>query len=201
MSWIALTAVSCAWLVWCERRSSPARWVAKPLASLGFVALALSRADTDLYGAAIVIGAALGMAGDVALLGHGRKPFLAGLSLFLLGHVAYLVAFASEASASWLIIGAIPALALGAGSWRWLAPHLEGGMAPAVAAYVVVISTMLAAAVGVAPDRPSAAAGAALFAVSDMAVARDNFVVRGWANRAVGLPLYYAGQLLIALSI
>jgi uncharacterized membrane protein YhhN len=74
-------------------------------------------------------------------------------------------------------------------------------MAPAVAAYVVVISAMLAAAVGVAPDRPSASVGAALFAISDLAVARDNFVVREFANRAAGLPLYYAGQILIALSI
>jgi len=44
-------------------------------------------------------------------------------------------------------------------------------------------------------------AGAALFFVSDLAVARDRFVAPGFANRLWGLPAYYAGQLLIAWSI
>ena len=44
-------------------------------------------------------------------------------------------------------------------------------------------------------------AGAALFFVSDLAVARDKFVGASFLNRAWGLPAYYAGQLLIAWSL
>ena len=37
-----------------------------------------------------------------------------------------------------------------------------------------------------------------MFVVSDLAVARDNFVTPGFTNRLSGLPLYYGGQLLLA---
>jgi uncharacterized membrane protein YhhN len=43
--------------------------------------------------------------------------------------------------------------------------------------------------------------GAVLFAASDLTVARERFVHRSAWNRVVGLPMYYAGQLLIAWSI
>jgi hypothetical protein len=43
--------------------------------------------------------------------------------------------------------------------------------------------------------------GALLFAASDLAVARDQFVRPGLANRMVGLPLYYAAQVLLALAV
>jgi uncharacterized membrane protein YhhN len=45
------------------------------------------------------------------------------------------------------------------------------------------------------------AAGAVLFYLSDLAVARDRLVVKRFASRAWGLPAYYAGQLLLALTI
>jgi uncharacterized membrane protein YhhN len=45
------------------------------------------------------------------------------------------------------------------------------------------------------------AAGAVLFYLSDLAVARHRFVKAEFLNRGIGLPLYYAGQVLIALSI
>jgi len=40
-----------------------------------------------------------------------------------------------------------------------------------------------------------------LFYVSDIFVARQRFVARQHINRLVGLPLYYAGQFMIAFSI
>lgn len=46
-----------------------------------------------------------------------------------------------------------------------------------------------------------AAAGAVAFYVSDVFVARDRFMKGGFVNRLVGLPLYYAGQFLIAFSL
>ncbi|MEN8163997.1 MAG: lysoplasmalogenase family protein [Acidobacteriota bacterium] len=43
--------------------------------------------------------------------------------------------------------------------------------------------------------------GATLFFLSDLAVARHRFVKEAFLNRAIGLPAYYAGQMLLALTI
>ena len=43
--------------------------------------------------------------------------------------------------------------------------------------------------------------GAVCFMASDVAVARDRFVVRSVANRLWGLPLYYFAQLLMAWTV
>jgi uncharacterized membrane protein YhhN len=43
--------------------------------------------------------------------------------------------------------------------------------------------------------------GAVLFAASDLFVARERFVKSTAINTSVGLPLYYAAQLLIASSL
>ena len=40
--------------------------------------------------------------------------------------------------------------------------------------------------------------GALAFFVSDLAVARDRFVVKQFSNRLWGLPAYYLGQVLLA---
>ena len=66
-------------------------------------------------------------------------------------------------------------------------------------AYAVVIAAMLWLALGV--PRVAVQAGAALFWLSDLTVARDRFVRASFANRLVGLPLYYAGQLLLASTV
>jgi uncharacterized membrane protein YhhN len=51
------------------------------------------------------------------------------------------------------------------------------------------------------PQRCLFLIGAALFFVSDLAVARDKFVDRTVVNRMWGLPTYFAGQLLIAWTL
>lgn len=67
-------------------------------------------------------------------------------------------------------------------------------------AYVVVISAMVACAAGAFGATGDAAllAGAVAFFLSDLAVARERFVARSFANKLWGLPLYYGAQLLLA---
>jgi hypothetical protein len=43
--------------------------------------------------------------------------------------------------------------------------------------------------------------GAVMFYASDLSVARDRFVKRGFLNRVWGLPLYYAAQLVLASTV
>ncbi|TSA45075.1 MAG: lysoplasmalogenase, partial [Deltaproteobacteria bacterium] len=39
------------------------------------------------------------------------------------------------------------------------------------------------------------------FYISDIFVARQRFVTPNYFNRAIGLPLYFAGQFMIAFSV
>lgn len=173
-----------------------ARAAGKLGASATFVALALLLGVDGTFERGILAGLVLSVAGDALLLPRRRSAFLGGLVAFLLAHVAYAVAFARVGQPS--LVPALLVLAATGAALRWLWPGLGDLKAPVVA-YCAVISAMLWLALGVA--RPEVRAGALLFYASDLLVARDRFVRPGFANRLVGLPLYYAGQVLLALSV
>jgi uncharacterized membrane protein YhhN len=175
---------ACLALVAAERTHHPARYVAKPIASAAFIVAGLHAPPW------IVAGLVLGALGDLALL--FERGFLPGLVAFLLGHLAYVVAFPPHDA--WL---APPALA-GALALAWLWAHL-GRMRIPVILYVAAIVAMVGGAL--ATDNHLLWAGAIAFFASDLSVARDRFVERTWVNRVWGLPAYYGGQLLIAWAI
>ena len=68
-----------------------------------------------------------------------------------------------------------------------------------VLVYCAVITLMLFTALGV--NSPAIRLGAILFVLSDVFVARQRFVAPGHLNPLVGLPLYYAGQYLLAWAL
>lgn len=214
---IAICAVGVGLLLVGEyRKHAVTRAVAKVIASSAFVGGGVLNVTTCLgpvpawgdYTMWILIGLVFGMAGDIALLGKSSRAFLVGLVAFLLGHIAYVVAFAQLASPqTWLHPFALAPLAVGGTALYLLWPRL-GDMRVPVIVYVIAIITMVAAAIAVArvPALPAAnraliVVGASLFFVSDLAVARDKFIGASFTNRAWGLPTYFAGQLLIAWSI
>jgi uncharacterized membrane protein YhhN len=180
-----------------EARGIPlARVAGKMGASVAFVALALARGVDGPFERAILAGLVLSAVGDAFLLSARRGAFLAGLAAFLLAHVAYAVAFAGVARAPpWT---GVLVLAVTGAAVRALWPRLDGMQAP-VLAYGLAIGAMLWLALGV--DRAVVRGGALLFYLSDLLVARDRFVRAGLENRLIGLPLYYAGQLLLAASV
>lgn len=179
-------------------------YIAKPIASVGFVVVALGSGSLDqLYGRWILVGLVLSLIGDVFLMFEGPVRFRTGLVSFLLAHVAYAGAFLGAGiSVPWWLAAAVVALLAALVVTRWLLPHVEGDMRAPVLAYVVVISVMVSLAVGVsgAGRTQLVAAGAGLFYLSDLFVARDRFVVPSFSNTLIGLPLYYGGQILLALS-
>jgi uncharacterized membrane protein YhhN len=195
-------AVGCALVLACEARGARrlVRGLCKGGASACFVVLGVRLWTGDAYGTWILAGLALGAVGDVLLVGEGKAAFAAGLGAFLLGHLAYVAGIATLVPVgAWPSpLAALPAIA-GAVALAWLWPHL-GSLRVPVIAYVAAIVAMVVGALA-ARDRPHLAVGAALFFASDLSVARDRFVAPGLANRAWGLPAYYAGQLLIAWSI
>lgn len=200
-----MTTVGLVVLLYGEWKDKPGlRALGKPLASLGFLVAAIGfGALESRYGKLVLAGLVLGALGDVFLLGHARQFFIGGLVSFLLGHVVYVVAFASlglDASAAAATAVAMVVVLFFVG--RWVFPHAPEMRAP-IAAYMLVIGLMCVAAVGAggAGAPWMIPVGAIMFTASDIAVVRDRFVSREFINRAWGLPLYYAAQLLIAWSI
>jgi uncharacterized membrane protein YhhN len=130
-----------------------------------------------------LVAQALCWGGDVALMGSGRRPFLAGLGSFLGAHVAYVAAFRSRSSSPLLSTpagrtvlgtGAVlaPAMALAA---RRSDPRLAGP----VAAYGLVLATMVAASAAVPPERGGRQilTGTTLFLLSDTLLAVHKFLL------------------------
>ena len=186
-----------------ERRGATTlKLVCKPLASLCFVlcgALLLPWPAPPAQ--LLLLGLVLSLVGDVLLIPKGSKrAFLLGLGSFLLAHVAYALAFVARGVDGETVLVACALLGVACVPLaRWLFSHVRGRMRPPVAGYVVAITAMVALAVGAVGDgaRVTLAIGAVLFYLSDLCVARERFVVRSLWNGAVGLPLYYAAQLLL----
>ena len=196
-----LTVMAVVVLVAAERSGSPVRPVAKPVASAGFIAVAIAAGALDsAFGRWILAGLALSWFGDVFLLSKARVWFLGGLAAFLLAHVAYVGAFVVRGVGGWWLVTlaglAVPAAAVGA----WLWPKTAGGMRGPVLAYIGVITLMVATAAGTVGRRADGRllVGAVAFYLSDLFVARERFVTPGYVNRLIGLPLYYGAQLLLA---
>jgi uncharacterized membrane protein YhhN len=193
-------------LLLAERLAVPvARAVFKLGASSAFVLVAVSLgAAGSGYGRWVLAALVLGWVGDAALLSRRRDAFLAGLGAFLIAHVCFALAFVSGAfSLGAFGVALVPALGAGVVIGRWLWPHLGAGYRGPVAVYIAAILFMCAAAAGygAATGRWQVLLGAALFAASDVAVARDRFVARSFRNKAWGLPAYYAAQLVLAWSV
>jgi uncharacterized membrane protein YhhN len=197
----SVTAVALVGLLAAEHKKHRATiWVAKPLASLGFLLAAVGAgAAAPGYGRGVLVGLVLCWLGDVLLIPKAKPAFLAGLGSFLAGHVAFAWAFFERGIAPATSAVALAAITLPVvGVWRWLAPHVGAGMRVPVIAYISVIAIMVSTAFGTHALLPIA--GAVAFMVSDVAVARDRFVAPGFTNRAWGLPLYYAAVLILAFS-
>ncbi len=202
--WLTLLALP-ALLLAEYRHSAIGKALTKPVASLGFILLAWTAgASESTYGLLILAGLVLSMAGDVLLLGRGRPAFLGGLIAFLVGHLLYVAAFLAR-GVDWLAAAlAAIALAVVASVLARLFLHkIERTMRVPVICYAVVISVMLALAVGTVIDQMSLLilVGAILFYLSDFSVARDRLLVQAFINRVWGLPAYFIGQLLLAASV
>jgi uncharacterized membrane protein YhhN len=187
------------------RRWRNRRAIFKIIASSAFVVAALQLdGNESLYGRLILAALALSWVGDVFLLSKHSRFFMIGLASFLMSHIVFSMAFAHRPlSVSALVVGLVVMSCIGLIVLLWLWSHLQGLYRVAVAAYVIAIVAMCSFAIAVCATSGTwlLAVGALAFAASDISVARDRFVSPGFINRAWGLPLYYAAQLTLALSV
>ncbi len=192
------------WAVATDRRRVEV--AAKPLTMVALVGVAAvagsAPGDVRLW---LVVGALLGLVGDVALLGDGETAFMVGLGAFAVGHLAYAFAAMSTgfrpagAAAGALFTAAL----LG---YRFIPKTLPGArehggsvLAGAVVVYAVVISPMVITAWG--SGAWMAAAGATLFAISDWVLGYQRFVGPLPGGRlSVHVP-YHVGQALLILGL
>ena len=181
-------------------------WLTKPLAAAAYVWAAVSwGAWGSTYGRWLLLALVLSFCGDLLLIPKDRRGwFRAGILAFLLAHVAYVVAFLRlPIGLTGLLLGNLCAAGLAWLVFSWLVPRLPAGFRRLVVAYLGVICGMLVAAFASAGGSGiwAIALGGSLFAISDLAVARDRFVARSLVNRLWGLPLYFAAQLILASTV
>lgn len=165
-------------------------------------ALSLSP-DSSSQRSWFVVALVLSLAGDVFLMLPPRDEwFVAGLGSFLVAHLAYIGGLWLEPGgvslARWL--GGLEVLAvLGVvvgGAVLRAAPQ---PMRPPVAAYMTVISLMVAFAVG--SGDWLAVLGAALFYVSDATIAWNRFVRPLAPAKTVIIVTYHLAQFALVLSL
>lgn len=187
------------------KKSEVVRSVSKLTASTAFILLAAINGATDThYGRLILIALVLSLFGDVFLLSVRSSFLLAGIAAFLLVHIAFAIAFASQSvDTKWFGIALVVLCAGSLAMLLWLWPHLAAFYKVAVCVYLaaITIMTALAIAVSVASGSPILAAAAIIFAASDVSVARDRFIERSIVNKVWGLPLYFVAQLMFASSV
>lgn len=187
--------------------------ILKGLASLGFVLLGISCSKGGSFAGQIVAGLIFGMAGDILLNLRfvfekaGKKIFLVGIFVFLIGHVLYLVALLGRAKLWYVpvLIGAALAFVL----LKWIFSKVTVGKAFKIFGifYVGAVAMMAAAAVWNlvtfgGTDALLFAAGGILFLVSDLILIFNTFAgTTKFSLRVANLSLYYMGQILIAVSL
>lgn len=174
--------------------------LAKPAVMLALIAAALfiDMEPTSLR-PWIVAALAAGLVGDVMLLPDVDR-FLAGLSAFLIGHLAYVVAFAVIWDPGWLVAAGIIALILMLTTFG--IPILHSVRSSAMFVPVFAYITVSAAVVLVAAEtgRWVMFAGALTFAASDSILGHGRFVDKAANHRTLVHITYHMGQAAILLG-
>lgn len=158
----------------------------------------------------VLAAQAFSWGGDLALMGHSKKSFLAGVGSFFAAHVAYIGGFAAGRDPGASL--SAPGVRTAAGAWLLVAPAVAvqaGRQDPAlrvpIAAYAAALSAMFASSTLLHRSIPAAArrrivAGTSLFLLSDSLLSIERFIrrERSPALATAVMATYTAGQWLIA---
>lgn len=200
----AVAALADWWAVATGRRR--VEHVAKPLTMALLVGVAATAGDPggDVR-AWLVVGAVLGLAGDIALMGDGEIQFMVGLGAFAFGHLGYAVAAVLIGfDPAWALIGAAFMVVLL--SVRFATRTVPGArrvggrvLAGAVVFYACVITAMVVTAWGT--TAALAGVGAMAFALSDWVLGHSRFVGPLPGGRLSVMVPYHVGQALLIVGL
>ena len=210
---ILCAALACVFLYKESRKQYVPAVVLKGLASLCFVILGIMSSPGGHTAKLIVLGLVFGFVADILLnlrmvfQEKGQLIFLVGILVFLTGHIFYLAAVAplSRHPLICVILGIILTVLL----MIWIFKQITAKMAFKIFGVVYIGAIMLlnCFAIGNLITDPNAfsgifAAGAVLFLISDIVLILNTFGGEFKQRlRNVNISLYYAGQILIALSL
>jgi len=207
---IVLAAILLFGLLYYENRvNQKGLLLTKAVLSLLFVIAALVQPHpVSVYYYCLLVGLTFCLGGDIFMALRQKMMFLFALFFFFIGHIFYIFGFFYVAQLSqWTWVGFLTVLVISVWIYFWLRPHLRSMKAPVVL-YVIIITIMLSGAWSVLgdsnlaqPGRIMVFVGALSFYFSDIFVARDRFLRKGFLNRLIGLPMYYTGQFLLAFSV
>ncbi len=180
-----------------------AEYILKPLVMVALIAVASTLdPSSDFARVMLIIGLVLSMVGDVCLM-VPTDLFVAGLGAFLLAHVFYVIALiALGVSVGGLLVGMILMAALAVVVGRRIvqgAARSDSALAGPVAAYIAVISVMVATAIGT--GRFFAVVGAVLFATSDSVLGWTRFLSDFSRSRLIVMVTYHLGQIGLVLAL
>ncbi len=190
--------------LWSKARPSPRlETIVKPLAMVVLIVITVAAgALGSAIGVMLVVALAWCLLGDVLLLGTGEGRFLAGLTSFLVGHLAYAVGFVLIGLTHpwWAVVALVALVGVGGVAWRIVAGAALGGrgMAVAVATYIVVISAM--ALMGWATGQWLLGVGALVFVASDTVLGFDRFVRPLHGGGVAVMATYLLAQALLVLG-
>ena len=187
--------------------------ILKGLASLCFVILGFCASKEAQASKMIIAGLILGCIADVLLnlrfvfKEKGKLVFLVGILIFLSGHIAYLAAVLPMAENKIIVV--IAGIILTALLMKWLFTKITAEKAFKIfgIVYIGAIVLLNCFAVRCTISDPSSfflffTAGALLFLLSDIILILNTFgSEQRFSLRVSNLLLYYAGQLLIAMSL
>ena len=196
---------------WCAVATGRHRleWWTKLLTMVALIATALVAGALDEQpGRWLVMALVFGLLGDLALLGQTERRFLGGVAAFFVGHLAYLVAFASlglDPDGWWWVV--LPVLLLVTVATRDVVPsalRLVGArLAAPLAAYTLVIAAM--SVVAFLTGAWVLALGATLFMASDSLIALDlarhDFRRERGVDGVVIMVTYHLSQGLLAYGV
>ncbi len=218
LAW-ALLAVTAVFAVgdWVSRATENRRleFVCKPATTIGLLAVALTLDPADPTTRTwFVVALVFSLGGDVALMiggdaepeaeANGELWFMLGLGSFLVGHLAYIVGLITAGiEGGPLAVGIVVVLVAMVVVGRRVINGVRTGDEPAlavpVAAYMTVISVMVACAFGTASAL--AIVGACFFYLSDALIGWNKFVkLYAWGSVAI-MVTYHLAQAGLVLSL
>jgi uncharacterized membrane protein YhhN len=185
-----------------------ARVLTKPLLMPTLAASLITdpRAASSPLRTTTLLAQAGGWGGDLALMGHGTKPFAIGSGSFAVGHAAYITGFLRNRGATRPGPKQVGAL------WAVTSPGMVFGayrqekvLGPAIAGYSAMLAGTVAAATQLDAALPKSARsatllGAGLFMLSDSVLGTRKFVLKNAPARleSVVMATYTAAQFLLS---
>ena len=200
---LALVAAVGDWVA-VHRGQKVLEYVCKPLTLvlLTTAALALDP-DEGAVRTWFVVALVLCLLGDVFLM-LPQDAFVPGLASFLLGHVAYIVGMLVDGVdvarlGIGILVVTVAVAVIGLTILRAVRAGPEPELTGPVMAYMVVISVMVACAVGV--GHPAGVVGAGLFYASDSLIAWNRFIGETRHGRLAIITTYHLAQMGLVVSL